>query len=127
MVAQVFYMEGMSVAWERMSEEEWRLKFYAELDKVKDIAARFDFVTGPGRSGAVAAVYASHYLSIPYKPHKAGNYEVDNWALIVDTVEYTGRTLRQAGNWYRKQGLSTQTVFAIKETKGHYYKMWYEA
>lgn len=110
--------------WGLMQEEEWRQKFYAKLDEAQKIP--FSFVTGPGRSGAVASVYASHYLGIPFKPHKAGNYESDNSVLIVDTVEYTGRTLRKAAAWYEKRGLITLTTFAIKETRGHYYKMWYE-
>lgn len=57
----------------------------------------FDFVTGPGRSGSVAAVYASHLLGIPYVPYKAnptGRY------LVVDTTSKTGRTLRKAAKKY---------------------------
>lgn len=83
-------------------------------------------MTGPGRSGAVAAVYASHHLGIPFKPHKAGNYYNDSRVLVVDTVEYTGRTLCKAAAWYRKKGLDVDIVFAVKESRGHYFEMWCE-
>lgn len=111
--------------WDRMTEQEWRVKFYAALDDIN--AMKFDFVTGPGRSGAVAAVYASHYLGLPFKPHKAGNYDDDNAVLVVDTVEYTGKTMRKAVSWYHRKGLYAESRFAIKETRRHYFKMWYEA
>lgn len=110
--------------WERITEDEWRTKFY---DKLQFLSGNdYSFVTGPGRSGAVAAVYASHYLNIPFKPHKAGNYERDHRVLIVDTVEYTGKTLRKASSWYEKRGLLVDVAFALKETRGHYFKLWYE-
>lgn len=112
------------MAWERMSESEWREKFFLALDQVDTTG--ISFVTGPGRSGAVASVYASHYLGLNFKPHKAGNYDKDTKVLIVDTVEYTGKTLRKAEAWYKKRGLEVVVVFAVKETRGHYYKMWYE-
>jgi adenine/guanine phosphoribosyltransferase-like PRPP-binding protein len=110
--------------WKRMSEGVWREAFYTALDDVKGIP--FDFVTGPGRSGHLAAVYASHYLGLPFIPHKTGNYFGHKRVLVVDTVEYTGKTLRKAEKWYAKRGMDATSCFAIKETKGHYYKMWYE-
>lgn len=110
--------------WYRMTEQEWRGHFFAALDSIDK--SKFDFVTGPGRSGAVAAVYASHYLGLPFKPHKAGNYDDDTVCLVVDTVEYTGKTLRKAVSWYQRKGLICESAFAIKETRGHYFKMWYE-
>lgn len=112
------------MTWININESEWRSAFIASISGIDPDA--FDFVTGPGRSGAVASVYASHYLGIPYKPHKAGNYDKDASVLIVDTVEYTGRTLRKAISWYQRKGLFVDTAFALKETRGHYYKMWYE-
>lgn len=110
--------------WERMTEEEWRTVFLSKLDK--EAYGDYTFVTGAGRSGAVAAVYASHHLGIPYIPHKAGNYLSGGRVLVVDTVEYTGKTLRKAQKWYAKRGLQTQAIFGVKETRGHYFKMWYE-
>lgn len=110
--------------WERISEEEWARKFRLNLWFLN--GEKFDFVTGPGRSGAIASVYASHYLGIPFKPHKAGSYKSGEYVLIVDTVEYTGKTLRKSEKWHQSRGLITRTCFALKENKGHYYKMWYE-
>lgn len=110
--------------WERVTEEQWRTAFYAALDEVKGVT--YDFVTGPGRSGHVAAVYASHYLGIPFKPHKCGSYKVGQRVLIVDTVCYTGKTLTKAHHWYAKRGLQPTICYAMDENKGHYYKMWYE-
>ena len=115
----------MLTMWVSMAEDEWRGFFHKKLDELK--GQKFCFVTGPGRSGAIAAVYASHYLGVPFKPHKAGNYERDESVLIVDTVEYTGRTLRRAAKWYQRHNLEPTVAFAVKETKGHYFKMWYEA
>lgn len=110
--------------WERVTEEQWRAAFYAELNEMKGV--KFDFVTGPGRSGHVAAVYASHYLGIPFKPHKCGVYKEGEVVLVVDTVKYTGKTLRKAQQWYAKRGLIVAVAYALDETRGHYYKMWYE-
>lgn len=110
--------------WERMTEQEWRSAFYDALDQID--ASKFDFVTGPGRSGAVASVYASNYLGLPFKPHKSGSYENDSAVLVVDTVEYTEKTMRKAVSWYQRKGLIAESAFAIKETRGHYFKMWYE-
>lgn len=110
--------------WHKISEDEWKQEFFKVLEGVDP--AKFDFVTGPGRSGAVAAVYASHKLGIPFKPHKAGNYKDDSAVLVVDTVEYTGKTIRKAKSWYERKGLLVETAFAIKEQRGHYFKMWYE-
>lgn len=110
--------------WEPITELQFRDKFYTVLDNIKQKS--FSFVAGPGRSGAIASVYASHYLSIPFKPHKTGNYTGDTSVLIVDTVEYTGNTLRKAASWYGKRGLYVTITFAFKESRGHYYKFWYE-
>lgn len=112
------------MTWEVMSEPDWAEIFRAKLDEVGD--KKPSFVTGAGRSGAVAAVYASHYLGVPFKPHKAGNYKCDHSVLIVDTVEYTGKTLRKAAAWYARRGLDVETCFGVKEVAGHYYRMWYE-
>lgn len=107
--------------WYDLSEEEFRRSFLPKLEGTKA-----DFVTGPGRSGAVASVYASHYLGIPYKPHKCGNYTPGETVLIVDTVRYTGGTLRKAFKWYAKRGLNPVVIYGLDEDRGHYYKLWYE-
>ena len=110
--------------WEYVSEEEFRENLYVVLDQFQ--YGQFEFVTGPGRSGAVASVYASHYLGIPFIPHKAGVYSRLTSGLIVDTARYTGGTLRKSANWHRNRGLSVETAFVYAEDKGHYFKFWYE-
>lgn len=60
-------------------------------------APECDYVTGPGRSGAVAAVYASHYLAVPFVPYKR---RALGRALIVDTAMQSGRTIRKASRYY---------------------------
>ena len=52
------------------------------------------FVTGPGRSGAVAAVYASHLLGVPFIPFKS--MPPSGKALVIDTAAESGRTMRKA-------------------------------
>lgn len=58
-------------------------------------------VTGPGRSGAIAAVYASHILSVPFITH--GNEYASHLGriLVIDTAIESGRTLRKAANKYK--------------------------
>lgn len=68
-------------------------------EKLKLIEA--DCVTGPGRSGAVAAVYASHILSIPFIPYGQKHPEGLEKMLIIDTATETGKTLRKAAKKYK--------------------------
>lgn len=60
------------------------------------------FVTGPGRSGAVASVYASHILGVPYVPYGASDKMPVKLGrgLIIDTAKFSGRTLRKAERRY---------------------------
>jgi adenine/guanine phosphoribosyltransferase-like PRPP-binding protein len=98
-----------------VSENEFREVFCAKLDEVKN---KFDYVTGPGRSGAVAAVYASHYLGLPFLPYKS---KIENKKpLIVDTAMMTGKTLRKASKFYN----NAPYVYAYLE--GPRVKFWYE-
>lgn len=61
----------------------------------------FGCVTGPGRSGAVAAVYASHILKIPFIPFGANPPLGLGPLLIIDTATQSGRTLRKATQKYK--------------------------
>lgn len=81
------------------------------------------WVTGPGRSGAVAAVYASHMLRIPFIPF-GSEAPVDlGRALIVDTAKASGKTLRKAAKRYA--GADPIVVFAFDEPPR--VAFWYEA
>lgn len=57
------------------------------------------WVTGPGRSGAVAAVYASHFLHIPFIPYGSVSPDLGR-VLIIDTARESGKTLRKALSRY---------------------------
>ncbi|UPT95449.1 hypothetical protein J4G48_0040560 [Bradyrhizobium barranii subsp. apii] len=72
-----------------------RLGLVLKNARIENVGA----VTGPGRSGAVAAVYASHMLGIPFIPYGArcpDHFQL----LIVDTARESGRTLRKAAKRY---------------------------
>jgi hypothetical protein len=77
-----------------VTETEFRAEVIAKL---YEQFGKYDYVTGPGRSGAVAAVYASHYLGIPFVPYK---HKSHGDALIVDTAAMSGRTIRKASREY---------------------------
>lgn len=58
------------------------------------------WVTGPGRSGAVAAAYASHILRIPFVPYGQNAARLGR-VLIVDTATESGATMRKALRRYK--------------------------
>ena len=76
-----------------ITENEFRDRFTELLTEAPDC----DFVTGPGRSGAVASVYASHFLGVPFVPYKQ---KPEGRFLIVDTAMQSGKTLRKASRLY---------------------------
>lgn len=102
-----------------VSEPEFRVSLEMALDDLHDVD-RIGSVTGPGRSGAVAAVYASHYLGVPFVPYgqKAPTHLGD--VLVVDTARQSGRTLRRAAAKY-----GTKRVLSVFEEPPRV-KFWYE-
>ena len=56
-----------------------------------DVSA--EAVTGPGRSGAIAAVFASYLLRIPFVPY---GQPFPGTLLVIDTVSQSGKTMRKA-------------------------------
>lgn len=87
---------------------------------------RFDevgSVTGPGRSGAVAAVYASHILSVPFIPYKANIPWHLGRLLIIDTATESGATMRKAERFYLKYNPITLALWNEPPRVG----FWYEA
>lgn len=68
------------------------------INKLKTCHA--NSVTGPGRSGAIAAVYASHILGIPFIPYGQQCPSALRPLLIVDTACKSGRTLRKSERKY---------------------------
>lgn len=69
---------------------------------IREVPSSCAWVTGPGRSGAVASVYASHLLGIPFVPY--GSFAAANLGrvLIVDTARESGATLRKAARKYKE-------------------------
>ena len=80
-----------------ISEPEFAARIKAELQR--DPLIGFRWVTGPGRSGAIAAVYLSHMAGLSYVPY--GSRAPDGLpGIVVDTATLTGATLRKAGRRY---------------------------
>lgn len=71
-------------------------------------------VTGPGRSGAVAAVYASHMLGVPFVPYGQKAPLEAGRLLIIDTATDSGKTLRKAAKKYEH---ATPLVLAVYNEK----------
>jgi len=97
-----------------VSEAEFRSRLVTKLTPFIGV---FDYVVGPGRSGAVAAVYASHFLGIPFVPYKCK--AVGN-PLVVDTASMTGRTIRKASRVY------DNATGCFMYLEGPRVKFWYE-
>ena len=88
------------------------------LVKSRPDLGQFKFVTGPGRSGAIASVYASHALGIPFLPYGS---KVGGEVLVIDTVTKSGRTLRKAERRYGGTGV------ALFDGSSERHVFWYEA
>lgn len=104
-----------------VTEEEFFVRFRRELlaADLADIGS----VTGPGRSGAVAAVYASHLLGVPFIPYGATAPVNLGRLLIVDTARESGRTLRKAAAKY--ETANPVVIVAFEEPPR--VAFWYEA
>lgn len=81
------------------------------------------WVTGPGRSGAIAAVYTSHLLGIPFLPFGQFADEKLGRVLLIDTARETGQTLRKAE---RKYETRNPLVLCVYEEPPRV-AFWYEA
>jgi len=77
-------------------------------------------VTGPGRSGAVASVYASHMLKVPWLPAGGPVPEKLRPVLVVDTASKSGRTLRKMA---RRVETDLVTFAFLEPPRVHF---WYE-
>lgn len=78
-------------------------------------------VVGKGRSGAIASVYASHYLGIPFIPYGEKVPDKLHPILIIDTARKSGATLRKA---QQKYGDDSQVVWLYNEPPR--VRFWYE-
>lgn len=104
-----------------ITEPDFRKRFIAQLGAFACDWGPFGCVTGPGRSGAIAAVYASHFLSIPFIPYGVDIPDKLLPVLVVDTARKTGKTIRKAC----RQADTPFHVVAFAEPPR--VKFWYEA
>lgn len=105
-----------------ISEPEFNERINEILVDVKNIGS----VTGPGRSGSIAAVYASHILGVPYIPFNSNAPNELGRLLIIDTARESGATLRKAVNRYLRQiGLEVVSLVCYEEPPR--VAFWYEA
>ena len=82
-----------------VSELEFRERILQQLSQLPELD-EIGAVTGPGRSGAVAAVYASHITGLPFFPYGQRPPFDLNRLLIIDTARQSGKTLRKAVKSY---------------------------
>jgi len=80
-------------------------------------------VTGPGRSGAIASVYASHILGVPFIPFGQEAPVDRGRVLVIDTAKESGRTLKKAA---RKYCYAKPIVLYIYNEPPRVY-FWYES
>lgn len=99
-----------------VSENEFTENIKQKLNGIK-----VNSVTGPGRSGAIASVYASHILKVPFIPYGQNVPENIRPLLIIDTAKKSGETLRKA---QRKYGQNVITLNIYDEPPR--VKFWYE-
>lgn len=86
--------------------------------------ADFDFILGAGRSGAIAAVYASHLTGIPFVAWN-NRLPENSKVLIIDTAKQSGKTLRRAVARYNKLGHEAFSL-PIFECDNTHFIFWYE-
>lgn len=102
-----------------VTEQEFAARIRERLTGLDHVGS----VTGPGRSGAVAAVYASHILGIPYIPFGQAAPANLGRILIIDTAIDSGQTLRKA---HRRYAYSQPVMLALFEEPPRVI-FWYEA
>jgi hypothetical protein len=106
---------------DRISEPMFRQRLCQKLDEAD--LSEIGSVIGPGRSGAIAAVYASHMLGVPFIPYGASIPFHLGRLLIIDTARESGATLRKME---RKFEFYRPIVIAVYEEPPRVV-FWYEA
>lgn len=93
-------------------------------EALKDVE-KPDFIVGPGRSGAIAAVYASYRLHRPFVPFGHPGGPEGSKVLVIDTVSMSGRTIRKAAARYERMGYVVMALTVVpRNQKRHHF--WYE-
>lgn len=104
-----------------VSEPEFKANLEAALATYK----RMDetaYVTGPGRSGAIAAVYTSHMTGLPFIPYGTMPPKGKGSILIVDTAKKSGETIRKALRKYAKYAPINLVVYDEPPRVGFWYE-----
>lgn len=96
-------------------------EFQARLLAAVPRAPAHRSVTGPGRSGAIAAACWSHAAGVPFIPYGQPCPEHLQPVLVVDTAAKSGATLRKASRRYG----GAQTLALWQEPPR--VRFWYEA
>ena len=104
-----------------VSEPEFRARLIEILATLP--AAEIGSVTGPGRSGAVAAVYASHRLGVPFIPFGQPAPGCLGRVLVIDTARESGATLKKAARRYAQWNPLVAAVYEEPPRVA----FWYEA
>ena len=104
------------------------LEFKAAIAvSLKDIdPTDFDFVVGPGRSGAIASVYASHMTGIKFLPWHNRVPDDKRRVLLIDTASQTGKTLRKARSRYISLNYEVDAI-AVYDCPDTHYVFWFES
>lgn len=105
---------------EQVDERVFRSALEAALEPLRGSVRS---VTGPGRSGAVASVYASHFLRVPWLPEGVRAPENLLPVLVIDTAIKTGATLRRAA---RRAGGGANVVQLAVFVEPPRKRFWYE-
>ncbi len=91
-------------------------------NKLSNLKMNVKSVMGPGRSGAVASVYASHFLGIPFLPSSLKSIpQALKPILIIDTAVFSGKTLAKLNRRFQPDCIS---LYLFKEPP--IIKFWYE-
>ena len=101
-----------------ISEPEFRARLAEVVVSLPEVGS----VTGPGRSGAVAAVYASHQVGIPFIPYGSRCPVELGRLLVIDTARESGATLRKAERRYRDADPVVLACFEEPPRVGFWYE-----
>jgi hypothetical protein len=82
-----------------ISESEFRDRINEVITINFAAIAECNCVTGPGRSGAIAAAYASHITRLPFIPFGKNGLK-GSCTLVIDTAKESGETLKKAARKY---------------------------
>ena len=111
------------MSWGLVTEEQFRDRLHTRLVQFA-ACHEIQSVTGPGRSGAIAAVYASHLTGLPFIPWGMVKATAPQPVLLIDTATESCATLRKAHKRLARYGVTCHTLALFEEPPR--VKFWYE-